>query len=247
MHRRRYLAACAGATGGLAGCSGILGDDDAGPAETAREFYRAAARGDREAANDLVHPDSPAGPLDRPAVDRFAAGDLRVESAAVAASEDDVAEVRTELRFESYRTGERDVREVQPVLRRGDGAWLLWDRLRPSPLLPTVPRVVWHVDEETGAAGVGSLWITHGGGDDVETSRLSVRAGDRSAAPDGDATLAAGSTLVVPLDADGEALPAGTAVDLAWTPSEADEAAVIARHALAEASAGALGETVEVE
>lgn len=122
MNRRSYLGVAATATAALAGCSGVL---SSGPDEVVEQFYQAVDDGDREAANDFIHSESPVGELTEEDMARFEDMDITVESTEVVEESDDTAQVEAELTMES--DGESSTETITYELRKEDGDWKLYE------------------------------------------------------------------------------------------------------------------------
>lgn len=249
MRRRTLLAATAAATAGAAGCAGILengtSEDDRGPAETVATFYRTLARGNREGANELVHPDSPVGEVGQEIVNEFEGTDLRVEQTEVLSRDGDTAEARIEMSLSPPEEDGRVSGDLRFELRREDGEWLLWEDLDAGPDRRAGPQVSWDLAEVADGETVTAVEFTHDGGDTVDTGQLSARAGgERATSSRTDEALSAGSMVTVPLDGDGDSLSAETTVELMWTPEDG-EPSLLGEHRLARPSAGSLGDAIE--
>lgn len=122
MDRRRYLGVAVTATAALAGCSGVL---SSGPDAAIEQFYQAVDDGDREAANDLIHSESPVGKLTEDDMARFEDMDITVESTEVVEESDDTAQVEAELTMES--DGESSTETITYELRKENGGWKLYE------------------------------------------------------------------------------------------------------------------------
>lgn len=122
MKRRQYLTASAAVTAGLAGCTGILSND---PDEVVEQFYQAIDDGDREAANDLIHSDSPQGEISEDEMSDLEEFDVTVEDTEIIDESDDTAEVEAEITVES--DGDSSTDETTIELRTEDGDWKVYE------------------------------------------------------------------------------------------------------------------------
>lgn len=125
--RRRYLGATAAVVSvGLAGCNDILGGGGGGGPEAAVErFADAMDRGDREAMENLIHPDSPqAGQLTNQTVSGLAEADVTLESTEVVEQGDGRATVNVTITLPA--NGQEQTTEQQWELRTHEGEWKLY-------------------------------------------------------------------------------------------------------------------------
>lgn len=249
-----------GALAGLAGCSGILGSDGSedpddsggsqnsgGPAEAVETFYETAARGDVEAVNDRIHPDSPLGEFGADDAEAAAEMNIVVEGTGVEERSGDSADVTVTLSADDPESGDRETAEQVVRLRRVDGEWLLYDTGSAGSADPSPPQVLWDVEERYEDGATVAVEFTHDGGEAVDVAALSVRAGGETADPGGaTGDLTAGDVITVPFDGDGDPLSSGTDVNLDWSSAEADGWSVIGRHTLVQETAAGLGDQFEV-
>jgi len=252
MRRRTVLTGCVGLAGGLAGCAGILGDSDggsgdpSGPAGVARAFFAAGIGGDVETANDLMHPESPDGEIDQSNVESFQSADASVEDVSLESRDDSTARVDVVIRAHT-EDGDSGTVTFPFELRTHDGEWLVYEDLRATGSPPRPPAVQWESSERAGDDGsVTAVEFQHGGGDTVSSGTLSARVeGFTASAPEG-TDVQAGTTLAVPLDADGDSIPTSRDVFLLWSDPESDQLE-LAAHTLSSQSVGTLGEALRID
>lgn len=126
VNRRACLAVIGGGlTTSLAGCSSLplIGSD--GPDDVVEAFIGAIQDGDREAANDLIHPDSPQGEFSEEEWEEAQGFDtIEVEILEVEEN-DDEATVTSEMTV--GWDGETMTDETEWVLRTHDGEWKIWE------------------------------------------------------------------------------------------------------------------------
>ena len=126
VNRRTCLAAIGGGvTTALAGCTSslpLIGSDS--PEDVAEEYITAIMEDDREAANELIHPDSPGGEYGEDEWDfiqEFSPDDAEVVEIE---ENDDQATATVETTYES--DGEETTEEGEIELRTHDGEWMIW-------------------------------------------------------------------------------------------------------------------------
>lgn len=254
MRRRAYLATCAGITGCLAGCSGILdgpGDsgsdgEDLGPAETVAAFFDAVFAGDVEGANQRIHPEGELPELTESRLEEIDRSDQSYENATVLEREDGVAIVSIEILTE---TGERVWTTVQRFeLHEHDGAWKLYSRRRTRTQGPDVPAVQWSVEERAGDDGrTTAVAFAHDSGEAVDVTSLRVVVETDEIGPTEGGSLEAGDTVVVPFTAGTEGYDAGTDVAIDWESPTGDVTTRLAEYTLESDAAGELGSEFRVE
>lgn len=122
MQRRQFLGTTAVATAGLAGCMGVLADS---PDEVVEKFYQAANDGDRDAANDLIHSDSPSGEISEEEMSDIENTEITVEETEVVDETDSIAEVQAEITME--QDGDSTTNEMTIELRTEDGDWKIYE------------------------------------------------------------------------------------------------------------------------
>lgn len=123
MRRRQFTASSLVVATGSTGCLALLdiGDD---PEEVVRQFFGALDDGDAEAANELLHDDSPMGTYSKGSLDNLAGLDVTVEGTALLKETGDTAEVRADVRRSN---GSESVSmETIVELRTEHGAWKIW-------------------------------------------------------------------------------------------------------------------------
>jgi hypothetical protein len=129
MRRRTYLTATTLSLTALAGCSGLLGGgNDVGddPEATTVAFIEALDDGDRERANELLHPETPGQEVTEEVASQSADQDISIDSTEVLTSEDDVAEVRVELTVSDASGGQSESFALVYELRTDGGDWRIW-------------------------------------------------------------------------------------------------------------------------
>lgn len=154
MDRRAYLTGVSAVTAALAGCEGLPstgttdGDEeddeteepDPRQVQVVREYYAALNEGDREAANELIHPDSPVGEVSEEGASYFEEEvDIGVTDVELREKTDDTAEVAATV---LTRTAEDEDPERQDwlfELRRTEEGWLLYDGDRRESSETTTP------------------------------------------------------------------------------------------------------------
>lgn len=253
MRRRTVLAGSAGLIAGLAGCSGILGDSDGGngepssPAEVARALVEALIEGDVDAANDLIHPDAPAGGVDQSNVESFQSVDASIEDVAVESRDESTAMVHVVVRAETG-DGESGAITFPFELRKHDGEWLVYEDHRATGSPPRAPSVQWESSERTDADGnVTAVAFQHGGGDTVPSGTLAAHVeGLTASAPEG-TDVQTGTTLVVPTDESGDSISASADVFLIWSDPDGGQSQELAVHSLTSPAAGTLGQPLRID
>lgn len=252
MERRAYLATSVGIAGGIAGCSGILGDssssEPSGPAEVAKAFIQAIVDGDIEEANGYRHADAPGPPVGPSNVESFQSANAAVESASVASRNGDTATVHVVVSAERD-SGERATATLPYEVRKAGDEWRVYEDHSATDA-PGLPAVQFASEARTNDDGdVTAVAFTHEGGDEVALSRLHANVMDAMAFPPAgaDETIQAGDTVVVSLDADGESYGEQTRVLLGWNGPDSPQSETIAYHQLSTTTAGVLGETIALE
>lgn len=251
MHRRKYLTIAAGGCFPLAGCTDVFGDsssngDARSPEAVARAFWEAMFDGDVEGANELLHEDSPLGAVTQEDASEWREADPEVERTELVSQDGDTATVDVEISGEGD-SGDRGSFTFTFELRRQNDKWRMYDDVTfAGDAGPAAPSVQWDVSQEGGADGITAVVYTHNGGDAVDASTVSARAGGETApAPSGAGTITAGGRIVVPLDGDGDGYDPGSEVDLLW--NDQGESQIIGEHTLSEATAGGLGDALRIE
>jgi hypothetical protein len=253
MQRRRFVATATAGFAGLAGCAGFRsGSDDSndggdGPDDAARKLFEAAFEGDVEGANAYLHSDAEIEPVDSGDVEAFQNADAQVESVEVVEQSGDTATVSVTYSALPVGGSERDTATVRLDLRTEDGEWRVYDDVG-SDGGPAAPAVQWESAERTDADGsVTAVEFVHAGGDTVQSSTLSARvSGETASAPSG-SEITAGTTLVVPLEGQGNSLPDSTQIELVWSDPDEDSSQILASNALGSPSVGTLGEQLRIE
>ncbi|WP_257299796.1 hypothetical protein [Haloarchaeobius sp. FL176] len=131
MRRRAYLTASTLSLTALAGCSGLLGGgNDAGddPEATAVAFIEALNDGDRERANELLHPETPGQEVTEEGASQNAEVDINIDDTEVLTSDDDVAEVRVDLTISGPDSEQSESHSIVYELRTHDSNWRIWSQ-----------------------------------------------------------------------------------------------------------------------
>lgn len=254
MRRRELLATVPTLALATAGCSNPLGGDDSGdsdrgPAETAREFWEAAFDGRIGDANALLHPETRIDPVSPEEAQTFQNAQARVESVSLVSMEGDTAIVAVTL--SSVRDGSRQSGpETRFELRRADGEWRMYGVAGATDDGPAAPSVQWDVEERVRNEQIVAIEFMHNGGDSVESQRLvAVAENDTAGPPLTSDTMTAGDAIVVPLDDQGEPLPAGTEIDIRWRGPDGRDDSVVGEHMLSghHPTAGGIGPRLSLE
>lgn len=129
MRRRQFIASSGVVTAGLAGCTALLGTDDErdDPDTVVRDFVEAMDKGDVDAANELVHEDSPEGEVTEESVAFSDTVDMSVEETEVLEKNDDTAKVRVVVTVSDGSDSQQQ--ESTFELRTQDGEWKIWEEV----------------------------------------------------------------------------------------------------------------------
>jgi hypothetical protein len=263
MQRRSFLVMSAAGLAGLAGCAGVLSDSDDsndggdGPDDAARNLFEAAFDGDVGGANAYLHSDAEIDPVESDDVEAFQNADAQVESAEVVEQSGNTATVSVTYSALPIGGSERNTTTVHLQLRTEDGEWRVYDSAAADDGTgddesadggPVAPAVQWESTDRTDADGsVTAVEFVHAGGDTVQSSTLSARvSGETASAPSG-SEITAGTTLVVPLEGQGNSLPDSTQIELVWSDPDEDSSQILASYALGSPSVGTLGEQLRIE
>jgi hypothetical protein len=101
---------------------GFFKDD---PDEVVEQFYQAIDDGDRGAANDLIHSESPEGEISEEEMSEMGEYDITVEKTEIVEESDDKAEVEAEVTVESDDGSFTDEKTYE--LRTEDGDWKIYE------------------------------------------------------------------------------------------------------------------------
>lgn len=257
MQRRSFVALATTGLAGLAGCAGVLSgsdgsnDDGDGPDDAARSLFEAAFDGDVEEANAYIHSDAEIEPVEPSDVEAFQNADAQVESVEVVEQSGDTATVSVTYSALPVSGSERDTATVRLELRTESGEWRVYDDAAADATGdggPAAPAVRWEPNERTdGDGSVTAVGFVHSGGDTVQSGTLSARVtGDAASAPSG-SEIQTGTTVVVPLEGEGDSLPESTEIELVWSDPDGDSSQILATHTLGNPSVGTLGEQLRIE
>lgn len=127
VRRRDCLAALSGISlTAIAGCTGsipLIGDDD--PEDVFDAYIQAIQDDDREAANELIHPDAPSGEISESEWENLQELDS-IEGEVTSVEEDgDEAVAETEVTVEY--DGEETTDEGELEFRTHDDEWRIWN------------------------------------------------------------------------------------------------------------------------
>lgn len=255
VRRRTYLVGGVGVVAGLAGCSGILGNESDGegstsldPDETLEAFFQAIADGDPETANEYVHDEGDVQEATAAESEQFEERDTRIEGTTVVEADDDTAVVDVTLSYEP-QGGERTTDTVTYELRTQGGEWRVYADRTPSDSGSAVPSVQWDTFETVDQNGkVTSVAFEHSGGDTVSSSTLSVTvSGDTATAPGPDEEVTAGTAIIAPFEENAHGHDATVTLELVWTDPESDQAHVLAEHMLEGRTIGSIASQFRID
>ncbi len=258
MERRQFIVGSTSILSlGLAGCTGSGGSsgESSSPEAVAEAFFAAAADGDIERQEELLHPESGMEPIEEDV--ELTINEIETISLEAYAEEtgrytgdDGIEQQRNRLdeRLEeigaddyayvsySFETDEYGAEDGYLILVSDDGEWLVyqratnWGTAQGSASENQAPQVSMEYEFESAS----ELTITHAGGDDVDASNLSIEIGGTAIGSGAaeweisgwDGTVQTGDSLTL-VDSSGTD-HSGEEIKVVWTDPEGGSSSTIA-------------------
>lgn len=228
MYRRDVLAMVpALGLSALAGCTDLR-DDEESPEDAVRAFYRAIDDQDPEAANAVLHPESPIDELDAGEFDDVDEFSIDLEDVTLEEQDDEMAVVSFTVTTDVPDEDETVTDEGKWELREVDGEWLLLE-----PVVDEVSAPAASIDIDASNA---TVTLVHVAGDFLDPDRVRVSVGETVVFEGGttqnvadadngwDDTIQAGQRLEVEVDQD----LVGESISVTWLSEDGDEIATLA-------------------
>lgn len=258
MERRQFIVSSTSMLSlGIAGCTGEAesGGGSGSPEAVGRAFFTAAADGDIERQEELLHPESSLEPIEEEVeltINEVEAISLEAyaEETGTYTGDDGIEQQRDRLNEQlgeigaddyayvsySFETDEYGAEDGYLILVEDDSEWLIYQRAtkrgtaQGSAGENQVPQVSIEYEFESAS----ELTITHGGGDDINVSRLSIEVGGKAIGPAAaqwqvsgwDETVRTGDSLTL-VDSSGTD-HSGEDVTVIWTVPDGDSSSAIA-------------------